>query len=92
MALQRQQIRYTGRVQGVGFRMSTRRIARGFAVTGWVRNESDGSVLVEVQGTPQEIAAFVGTLRRRMAGFVESEVASEVPPAASEPGFDITTA
>ncbi len=34
----------TGRVQGVGFRASTRRKAQALALTGWVRNRNDGAV------------------------------------------------
>ena len=35
------QVFYEGRVQGVGFRYSTKQLAMGFDVTGWVRNLSD---------------------------------------------------
>ncbi len=42
--------RITGRVQGVGFRNFTRMRARQLGVTGWVRNERDGSVLLEAEG------------------------------------------
>ena len=37
---------YAGRVQGVGFRATAREIAADFAVTGWVRNQPDGTVLL----------------------------------------------
>ncbi len=42
----------TGRVQGVGFRRYVRRWARTLGLTGWVRNEPDGSVRVVAQGDP----------------------------------------
>lgn len=42
--------RITGRVQGVGFRNFTQRCARELNVTGWVRNEPDGSVRLEAEG------------------------------------------
>ena len=45
--------RITGRVQGVGFRNFTQRRARRLGVTGWVRNEPDGSVRLEAEG-PRE--------------------------------------
>ena len=43
-------LRIAGRVQGVGFRNFTQRKARQIGVSGWVRNESDGSVHVEAEG------------------------------------------
>jgi acylphosphatase len=40
----------TGRVQGVGFRNFTQMRARQLELTGWVRNEQDGSVRLEAEG------------------------------------------
>ena len=42
--------RITGRVQGVGFRNFTQMRARQLELTGWVRNEQDGSVRLEAEG------------------------------------------
>lgn len=42
--------RITGRVQGVGFRNFTQMRARQLGVTGWVRNEKDGSVQLKAEG------------------------------------------
>lgn len=47
---QRLSARITGRVQGVGFRNFTQRTARTLGLTGWVRNEPDGSVRLEAEG------------------------------------------
>ncbi len=47
-------VRVSGRVQGVGFRYYTCRQGRRRGLTGWVRNEPDGSVLVHIQG-PQAV-------------------------------------
>lgn len=58
--LRRIGLRFVGEVQGVGFRWTSRRVAEGTGVTGWVRNESDGSVQMEIQGTDEQIAAFFG--------------------------------
>ncbi len=44
--------RITGRVQGVGFRNFTQLRARDLGLTGWVRNEPDGSVRLEAEGDP----------------------------------------
>ena len=44
------QVFYEGNVQGVGFRWSVRHAAKGFDVTGWVRNLPDGRVELQVTG------------------------------------------
>ncbi len=46
---------FKGMVQGVGFRYHARYHASALGLTGWVRNEYDGSVTMEVQGDVQSI-------------------------------------
>lgn len=46
----RKRITFHGRVQGVGFRYTARHLAQSLGLTGWVRNECDGTVLLEIQG------------------------------------------
>ena len=48
-----------GRVQGVWFRASTERKARGLDITGFVCNQSDGSVYIEAHGSESAIRAFI---------------------------------
>lgn len=62
--MKRYRFSVTGRVQGVGFRMFTRRTASSFGLTGWVRNCGDGSVELEAQGDPQQLEAFEEALRQ----------------------------
>ena len=50
---------FTGRVQGVGFRYKACNIANQYRLTGYVKNEYDGSVTVEIQGSEQEIYMFL---------------------------------
>lgn len=85
----RQRVSFIGRVQGVGFRATARDIAGRHAVTGWVRNEADGSVLLEVQGAANEIAAFLSGLRAAMGPFIRSEQIATLPSQAAETGFEI---
>jgi acylphosphatase len=80
---------FTGRVQGVGFRATTRETAREFAVTGWVRNEPDGSVRCEVQGEASEVERFLEALGLRMAGCIEGRREEPMPASAGESGFGI---
>lgn len=52
-------LRFTGRVQGVGFRFFVSMNAEKCHLTGWVKNMYDGSVTAEVQGTRVEIERFL---------------------------------
>lgn len=53
---ERMELSVTGRVQGVGFRNHTVKNARRLKdVTGWVKNEADGSVTVVAEGPPEEL-------------------------------------
>ena len=54
----------SGLVQGVFFRDSTRREAQRLGVTGWVRNEPDGTVAIEAQGPDPAVEALVDFCRR----------------------------
>ncbi|MBR0515438.1 MAG: acylphosphatase [Eubacterium sp.] len=44
---------FRGNVQGVGFRYTAKYAARAYGMTGWVRNNYDGSVEMELQGEPE---------------------------------------
>ena len=46
----RKHIVFYGRVQGVGFRYTAKYLTRSLGLTGWVRNDPDGTVTMEVQG------------------------------------------
>ena len=50
MAELRKRLEVYGRVQGVGFRYTAKYLAQSLELTGWVKNEWDGTVLMEVQG------------------------------------------
>ena len=53
-----------GRVQGVGYRQFAVHAARAEAVSGWVRNELDGTVCGEVEGSTAGVEAFLDRLRQ----------------------------
>src|SRR5258705_5699253 len=53
-----------GRVQGVGFRWFVEREAHILGISGWVRNNSDGSVEVLAQGTREQLLGLRSRLRQ----------------------------
>jgi len=84
------QVFYEGRVQGVGFRYSVRQIAKGFNVTGWVRNLPDGLVELQAGAEPAELDAFIEAIRQsELRALIKKESQNELaaPPAAR--GFEI---
>ena len=64
-------IHVKGRVQGVGFRYSAVREARSRGITGFVKNQYDGSVYIEAEGSQEQLLEFVEWCRRG-PGFVKS--------------------
>ncbi|MFK7825928.1 MAG: acylphosphatase [Oligoflexales bacterium] len=69
--------KFKGRVQGVGFRFTSVQIAKEHAVAGFVRNEPDGSVWLEVEGKRSEIEAFISKLKTQMSENIVSIEVSE---------------
>ena len=55
MADVRKHMIFHGRVQGVGFRYTAKYLARSMNLTGWVKNEYDGTVVMEVQGRGNDL-------------------------------------
>lgn len=58
------QVFYEGNVQGVGFRYTVRQIAKGFDLTGSVRNLRDGRVELQATGEEEEVKAFLEAIRQ----------------------------
>ena len=88
----RKRIVFGGRVQGVGFRYLTRRAADLIGVTGWVRNELDGTVTLEIQGTEEQVDGTLLALKHMIIKRgryvkIESINEQEVPVVADEHGF-----
>jgi acylphosphatase len=81
---------YEGYVQGVGFRWTTKRIAQGYEVSGWVRNLADGRVELQVSGEDDEVTAFLRAIRESsLGGHITAEHASEIELASPFKGFRI---
>lgn len=84
-------VTFEGRVQGVGFRHTVFELARGHEVTGWVRNEPDGSVTLLAVGEAAEVDSFLhGILEESpMAGKIQRHLVEEVAPPVGLRGFRI---
>jgi acylphosphatase len=83
-------VHYWGAVQGVGFRMTTKRIAGQFAVTGYVCNLPDGQVEIVVAGEKGEIDGFLGEVATRMAPFIQGHrIVDASDQLSSFTGFEI---
>ena len=67
-------VKFTGRVQGVGFRWNVKDVSRGYSVTGYVKNLSDGSVEMLAEGEEDEILSFLVGVEERMLGYVTGRV------------------
>jgi acylphosphatase len=84
------QVFYEGYVQGVGFRWSVRHIAKGFEVTGWVRNLPDGRVELQVNGEESEVRAFLeGIMQSELRGHIRKQTESKLEKPVSAHGFEI---
>ncbi len=57
--MKRIQATIQGRVQGVSFRYYTQKEAQRLGLTGWVRNQPDGSVMTIAEGTEENLHQFV---------------------------------
>lgn len=87
--MERRSVHFTGRVQGVGFRMTVRAVAQSLKLSGWVRNEPDGTVLMEVQGSSDTIDQCLGRIQRETFGHVTDRQESIQDVLDSEIGFEI---
>ena len=85
----RYRLRFYGRVQGVGFRYTASHAANMYRLTGYVKNEYDGSVTCEVQGREEDIEQFIGVIYR--GRFIEVDRIDKTPLAIieDERSFDV---
>ncbi len=82
---------YEGRVQGVGFRYTTKDLAKGYDVLGTVRNLPDGTVELIVAGDEEEVADFLRELREDsvVAHHIKTVYEEEIAALPDLKGFSI---
>jgi acylphosphatase len=81
---------YEGRVQGVGFRFTVRHVAKGFDVTGWVRNLPDGRVELQVTGEENEVRAFLNRVAQgELHALIHKQTENKLDKPVTARGFEI---
>ena len=84
------QVFYEGNVQGVGFRWSVRHTAKGFDVTGWVRNLADGRVELQVTGEENEVRAFLDRIAQgELHSLIRKQTEHKLEGPVAARGFEI---
>ncbi|MCD0460286.1 acylphosphatase [Roseiconus lacunae] len=81
--------RYRGRVQGVGFRATVLHHGSGLDVHGFVRNEPDGSVLLDVDGSKAHLNELLNRIESRPAGSIDDCDVTWQPSLGRDHGFSI---
>ena len=85
----RKYIRFFGEVQAVGFRYYSRKAAELYGATGWVRNEYDGSVSMEIQGTERQNDDVIAALGRGTYIRIDYMDVKYLEPVEDERGFRV---
>lgn len=83
----RKRIYFYGGVQGVGFRWRAKVVANAVNVTGWVRNEYDGSVTMEIQGTEAQIDRVLQAIEGGLYIRIRRTEEERIPTIPDERGF-----
>lgn len=82
-------VRYSGNVQGVGFRATAVMIARDHSVVGYVKNLADGRVELLAEGAPDAVEKFLKAIRDHWKDDISKEVAEDRKPAGAFKKFEI---
>ena len=83
----RRRIVFQGWVQGVGFRYRARHAADLYGCTGWCRNEWDGSVTMEIQGSDENIDRVILAIEAGRYIRIENMDNRTIPLVEGERGF-----
>lgn len=89
MNMQRREVRFTGYVQGVGFRFTALRVAAGCDLTGYVRNMPDGSVECVIEGQVDQIDRFIAELSQAMGSHIHQRTEQIAPCSGSLGAFTV---
>jgi len=81
---------FTGQVQGIGFRFTAFNIANRYQLIGLVRNLTDGSVEMLVQGADDDINNCIKEIEESFGGYIRETNIKEVPHDPQHKDFKIT--
>lgn len=85
----RRTVLFSGRVQGVGFRYTTCRVASRYRVVGHVKNLADGRVEAVVEGDASEVDGFIVAVRDQMDGYIRDVQCQDSPATGEFARFDV---
>ncbi len=87
--MSRVQIKYSGNVQGVGFRWKVSQIAKSYKLTGYVRNLSDGKVELLLEGEESEVQGMCKDVAKQLRDYWTSFEREDKPGKAHHSTFSI---
>lgn len=86
---ERREVHFSGWVQGVGFRYTTRDIAARHEVAGFVKNLADGRVLLVAEGTPATLDRFLAAVEAEMQRYIRNSTSTVLPATGEFTHFQI---
>jgi acylphosphatase len=87
--LERREVLFAGRVQGVGFRYTVRSIAARYDVRGFVKNLNDGRVMLVVEGARSSLDSFIAAVQAEMERHIADQQTTILPITGEFSNFEI---
>jgi len=88
--VERREVFFSGRVQGVGFRYTTREMAARYpAISGFVKNLPDGRVWLVVEGTSADLSQLIGAIDEEMERHITHKETKVVPARGEFDRFEV---
>lgn len=88
-SLERREVLFSGRVQGVGFRYTVRGIAARHDVNGFVKNLHDGRVLLVVEGASRSLEDFIAAVQAEMDRYIANTQTAVLPATGEFTRFEV---
>lgn len=87
--LVRRRYRFSGGVQGVGFRYTAKLLAEELNLVGWVRNQNDGTVLLEIEGGAGRVDEFLRVVQEAPRFHIRGIDTEDLPLSGTETDFQV---